>query len=313
MIRQPYLSDDLLVMTPREPSESRYDQLLNTGQMGWLRALVVAVGGFLGFAIFTPLIAQAAMALAWFCGGKQGTLRQYSADVAAFTRPSGMFAAHLGLAVLIIIVLVVLRWVGGLRPKWVCSVQPGMRWRFLLIVSALAIAIMVGANIVTQDMQKTAPGQSWGWFLAIIVITSPLQAAAEEFLFRGLLLQVIGAFTQKWWLPVAISAAAFAAAHGVQNPALFLDRFVFGVLAGVLVVITGGLEAAIALHVANNVVAFIWALFFTSVSQARATTSLSWSACARDIVVYLAAALIAWGVARFYELPSRSPKYGVDS
>ncbi|MGL4831022.1 MAG: lysostaphin resistance A-like protein [Propionibacteriaceae bacterium] len=308
MIRPPYRPDDLLATTPREPRECRYDQLLNTGQPGWLRALLVAVGGFLGFAIFTPLIAQAAMAIAWLCGGRQGTLRQYSADVAAFTHPAGMFAAHLGLAVLIIIVLVVLRWAGGLRPQWVCSVQPGMRWRFLLIVSAVAIAIMGVANLLTQDIHRIAPGQAWGWFLAIIVITSPLQAAAEEFLFRGLLLPVIGAFTQRWWPPVLISAVAFAAAHGVQNPALFLDRFAFGVLAGVLVVITGGLEAAIALHIANNVVAFIWALLFTSVAQARATTALSWSACGRDIVVYLVAALVAWGIARLYELPSRSPK-----
>ena len=67
------------------------------------------------------------------------------------------------------------------------------------------------------------------------------------------------------------SALVFALFHGTQNLPLFLDRFGFGLLAGVLVVRTGGLEAGIAAHVANNVFAFVWAGLTRTIAEVKAT------------------------------------------
>ena len=58
-----------------------------------------------------------------------------------------------------------------------------------------------------------------------------------------------------WWRCSA-SATLFALAHGVQNFPLFFDRFAFGLMAGLVVVLVGGLEAGIALHILNNLLAF---------------------------------------------------------
>ena len=63
----------------------------------------------------------------------------------------------------------------------------------------------------------------------------------------------------------------FALAHGIgQSVPIFFDRFAFGLVAGYLVVRTGGLEAGIAMHVVNNSLAFGLALAFGDMA-ARST------------------------------------------
>ena len=73
-----------------------------------------------------------------------------------------------------------------------------------------------------------------------------------------------------------LSAALFTAAHGTQNFPLLADRFAFGLLAGYLVYRTGGLEAGIALHIWNNLLAFGFALFFGDVQASLTATHASW-------------------------------------
>ena len=51
-----------------------------------------------------------------------------------------------------------------------------------------------------------------GWVVLLaIVLTAPLPAAGEEFLFRGYLLQISGMISRSPWLAVASSATIFAA------------------------------------------------------------------------------------------------------
>jgi membrane protease YdiL (CAAX protease family) len=104
---------------------------------------------------------------------------------------------------------------------------------------------------------------SVGWMLVVVLLTTPLQSAAEEYVFRGYLSQAIAGWVRH---PQAgalvaglLSALLFAAAHGAQDPLTFLDRFAFGLAASALVWLTGGLEAAIVLHAVNNVLIFVLA------------------------------------------------------
>jgi uncharacterized protein len=69
----------------------------------------------------------------------------------------------------------------------------------------------------------------------------------------------------------------FALAHGIgQSPPVFFDRLAFGLVAGVLVIATGGLEAAIAMHVLNNFVAFGFAIAFDEMDTALNPGEASW-------------------------------------
>ena len=65
-----------------------------------------------------------------------------------------------------------------------------------------------------------------------------------------------------------LPALLFALAHGAQDAPIFVDRFAFGLVAGVLVITTGGLEAGIAMHVLNNFLAFGLALAYSDMTSA---------------------------------------------
>ena len=110
----------------------------------------------------------------------------------------------------------------------------------------------------------------------IVILTTPLQAAGEEYAFRGYLTQAVGSITRSTWLAVLLPALVFAAVHGAQNVPLFFDRFMFGVIAGWLVIRTGGLEAGIALHVLNNLLAFGFALTFGDITESLQVSEVSW-------------------------------------
>ena len=77
---------------------------------------------------------------------------------------------------------------------------------------------------------------------------------------------------------------------------MFFDRFAFGVVAGILVIATGGLEAGIAMHVLNNFLAYGFALAFSDMTTALNPTGGSWwniPVTLTQSVVYLAVALFA--------------------
>ena len=82
-------------------------------------------------------------------------------------------------------------------------------------------------------------------------------------------------------LAALVTATLFALAHGAQDPWLFADRLLFGVVASWLAWRTGGLEAPIALHAANNLVSLgytaVEGTLSESLQRPRATGSTSCS------------------------------------
>ena len=95
------------------------------------------------------------------------------------------------------------------------------------------------------------------------LLTTPLQSAAEEYLFRGYLSQAIAGWIRRpavgAVVAAVVTAALFSLAHAPGDLPTFLDRFAFGLAASAVVWLTGGLEAAIVLHAVNNVLVFVLA------------------------------------------------------
>ena len=157
-------------------------------------------GAFLAF-LLTGLLAQAVLRVSWFLRG-QPDFREYQSLALAYELPDGILASHLGIAGLLLFVLLIHRYWHGRKAIWVISVQPGGRWRYLLICFVVAAAVlnvvmwlMRGGNTAWQASQP-----DWAIYLALILITSPLQAAAEEFFFRGYLQQAIGSLAGRAWV-----------------------------------------------------------------------------------------------------------------
>ena len=101
----------------------------------------------------------------------------------------------------------------------------------------------------------------------------------------------------RWrWLavivPAVVSAVLFALAHGAQSPWLFADRLVFGLVASLLVWRTGGLEVAVALHAANNLVAFGLAIAYDGLQDSLLITEVAPSEGAVSIGVTLVTTVV---------------------
>ena len=244
--------------------------------------------------IITPSLLEPVIALALFLQGdevSEASLKQAtSGDIVT---PASMLFLNLWLASLILLTWFVFRIVHGIRPRWLASVKPGIRWRFLAACCGAAV-LAIGAQLVVglflpdevDAVLGDPPESVTGRLIAlglVILLTTPLQAIGEEYAFRGYLGQALSSFTSDIlerlevtpetarriavWLGILLCSALFATAHGLQNLPLFIDRFAFGMLAGYLVLRTGGLEAGIALHVLNNLTAFGISLAFGDVQS----------------------------------------------
>jgi uncharacterized protein len=257
---------------PREAWLARpYSQLLRGPTYRWWRAplsLLVVFG-----AVVLAVLIGAGVQLALSSPGTAVV-----SDLVA--TPTGLLVNNLLLAAMIPAAMVAV-WGGyGWRPRWVASVVPGLRWSWLLrcaVVSLAVVAAGLAIGIVLGGGWTGSPERQWPAYLAIVVLTTPLQAAGEEYLFRGWLSQAVGSLFASAragaLLAGGVSAVLFALAHGHQDPWLFADRLAFGAAASWLVWRTGGLEASIALHAANNLLALGLATLSGSVADSLQLSS----------------------------------------
>ena len=142
------------------------------------------------------------------------------------------------------------------------SVTGQIRWRWLGLCTGIAVAfvliLIVAVTWVDGSLGDPLVTVSWSRFALVglaVVLVVPLQAAGEEYFFRGLLLQTFGAYSR--WVGVTVPAMMFAAAHGVGTGWGFGVLVLNGVLMAALTIRTGGLEAAIAAHAINNVLGML--------------------------------------------------------
>lgn len=303
---QPFFTRD----TVEPPSGKSYPLVLTGPQELPIKAVMGLMMALLGFTILVPLIAPLVLRLGWLMRG-QPPYDAYAASALAYELPEGILASHVALGSLTLIACLLVRFVHGRRAVWLVSVQPGFRWRYLLLSLLLALVILNGVLWLSflvlgvPNFQAAQPG--WIWFLVVILIGAPLQAAAEEFFFRGYVMQALGSAFNQAWVGIVGSALLFAFFHGLQNPALFSHRLAFGLLMGWLVWRTGGLEAAIGAHIINNIFAFGYGIVTGGVAATKAVSAIGWDTAAFDILGFALFAAAAWWVGRRMNVATVTP------
>ena len=294
-------------IAPPEPGVPYTHTLRGPGFLS-VRSWVGMALALFGYALIVPLGNQALNWLFWLIWGRGEQFAAYFQRANSYAMPQGLVAGHLALATLTLIALVMVVFWHRRPGTFLSSVQPGLRWRFLLLCLPIAALIL---NVVLWVGQGSIPAFSapdgWWWWVLAIVVFSPLQAAGEEYFFRGYLLAAIGSLSRHRWVGIVASALVFALFHGVQNVWLFVDRFAFGLLAALLVVLTGGLEAASAAHVANNVFAFGYAVFTGSVAGTRAVQQIGPLQALMDVVGFAMVALACWMLGRKLRVATTTP------
>src|SRR5699024_2338179 len=144
------------------------------------------------------------------------------------------------------------------------SLRGGMRLRLLgryMLYGTAVWAVCAIVMVLFSDgaMGTLTSGIVWNQhvlaMLVLVILLIPLQATAEEVVFRGMAMNVIGAWLRHPAWAVLIPVPFFVFGHMYDLPGL-IDVGIFAVIVGTLTIITGGLEAGIAFHIVNNLFAF---------------------------------------------------------
>lgn len=156
--------------------------------------------------------------------------------------------------------------VNGKRVGLISSAAGRLRWRWMLLCTGIAIvvsAVLTGVSFLVPgasgDAGDGGANPLWWVSLIIILLLVPLQSAAEEYVFRGYLMQAIGRWLRHPAFAILLPVPLFVMGH-LYDLLGQLSVGLFAVAAGWLTWRTGGLESAIALHVVNNVTGFLLSL-----------------------------------------------------
>ena len=266
---------------PALPAEAvEYPHVLRGARRAWWRpiasfglVLVGVIGVFIGFAV---MLGVAAFVMG---GGDVASMDQVVED---FNNPVIFAGQNLMLATLIPIAMLATWIAHGVRPGFVSSVLGRFRWGWfgwsLLVTVPLWLAY-IGLSLLlgsagSPEAQTSRPS-TWVALIVLTLLTTPLQAAGEEYLFRGWLMQQLGAWFKNTYVAlgaaIVVSSVVFALAHTSLDPWVLLDLGAFATAAVLLTWRTGGLEAAVALHIVNNVIVLILFIMTTGLNDAFIT------------------------------------------
>jgi membrane protease YdiL (CAAX protease family) len=238
----------------------------------WWKPLLALLLAFVFLVVASVLVAVIGVVIGIATGEiRTDGLDHLQADITSLVvldaaSPLRLFVALASLAIMLPCVQLALLCV-GLRPISVRhSVAFRVRWGwlFLSLLPALAIiAVSFGLSygvfpLIDGEWLEvpTTDAALFAICATIIVLLTPLQAAAEEYVFRGLLAQIVGAWIRYVPFAIIIPSLVFASLH-IYDWWGLADVFVFGIAASIVVWRTGGLEASITMHAVNNIAIFL--------------------------------------------------------
>ena len=141
------------------------------------------------------------------------------------------------------------------KIRWDRFVVSFLVW---LILSSLYFFIYLKADPSNFNLNNVS-----GTLLVLIVVSFlfvPFQAAFEEVIFRGYLMQGLAVLARNRWFPLLMTSLLFGLMHSF-NPEVkefgfltMMPQYVtFGLIFGIVTILDDGIEAAIGAHTANNI------------------------------------------------------------
>jgi len=278
-----------------------------------IRIVLGLLLGVMTYLVLLSVVTDLVLMISQRVTGNTQDWADYRARAVAGELPEGLLATNIAISALIPVCWALLRWINLAPAGLLVSVVRRIRWGYLAASAGVALVVFGAIQAVSLSSSGTvlSPQPQFWWFVLVVVLTSPFQAAAEEVFFRGFLQQGLGSATGRWWIGVIGSSLLFALAHGTQSPALFVDRFVFGLVAGLLVWRTGGLEAGIGTHIVNNIMAFVLAGLTSTIAEARGMTMIEWDKALIDVLTFTVIAAGCWLVATRLKVARLTPESGL--
>jgi len=261
----------------------------------WWRMIVTGLVGIALYVAIMLLLIVPLVIVAMFVPGGDAELQTLLATEQYFDleRPWLLVALVLPLILMIPALLVASRLIEGRGVGLLSSVTGRLRmgWLGKSLLLALAVFVVYFAVVLGWSAavgETIAPDFSHPglWIMVLLVLLLiPFQAAAEEYVFRGYLMQLVGGWLRHPAFAILLPVPLFVLGHGydVWGAA---SVGVFAVVAAWLTWRTGGLEAAISLHIVNNVLIFLLGSVQLVDANATSGTPVDLLASTLAMVVY---------------------------
>jgi membrane protease YdiL (CAAX protease family) len=248
------------VSSPTSGGRATYDHALRVAPAWWRGALAIVLLAVV-FLVLSLALGVAAVAVDLLTGAY--SLEDLSSGAITLT-PWSMLANNLALGAMWPVAVLLQWWLFGVRPRWMSSVEGRFRWRWfgrLALVIVPVWTVYVGISFLLSPLDAVVIDGTVVAMLAVVVLTTPLQSAGEEFGTRGLIQRSAGSWfgnpAVAFAVGTIVSGAVFATAHLAGDPWLIAYYFVFGASLSITARGTGGLEAPILIHVTNNVLLLV--------------------------------------------------------
>ena len=157
------------------------------------------------------------------------------------------------------------------------------RWKNLFISSAvwtILSAVYLFAYLKADPSNFTLNNTTISLIILVVISLTmiPFQAAFEEIIFRGYLMQGFAVLFRNRWLPILLTSILFGLMHSL-NPEvkdfgflIMMPQYIlFGLIFGIITIIDDGIEAAMGAHTANNI---FLCIMVTNESSALQTPAL---------------------------------------
>ncbi|MFL1381497.1 MULTISPECIES: CPBP family intramembrane glutamic endopeptidase [unclassified Nocardiopsis] len=193
--------------------------------------------------------------------------------------------------------MLIQRWLYGVKGASLHSVVS--RFRFDILGRSLLLITPAWVVVMMFQYWVPLPQGTWThmdvlWILAATLLLVPLQAAGEEYGFRGLVFRVAGGWARGpragLVVGILVSSAAFAVVHLSTDMWLNTWYLVFAVGTALVTWRSGGIEIAVVLHAAFNTLSFV---FDAALRTDLATVATDRSAGAGTAAVLIPGAVIA--------------------
>ncbi len=296
-----------------EPLE--YHRLLRgVANYRWWKPLLLLLLSAVYFGIFTVIISIAFVPILMTDPAYLEGIVSGEGDVLDTQVPVSVLLSLVSIIIMIPSVILAMLTL-GMRPTGrIWSVAGRIRWGLLGRVSLAALLAVIVMNVagialeiamdpasLTETAETSSSGADFDWTAAwtsliLVVLLVPLQATAEEVVFRGLFMQVLGSWLKSPWFGIIIPSVGFALAH-IYDIWGLLAVGALGLVAGWVTWRTGGLEAAIAIHIVNNLIAFGFMTFAVGGETAQVEATGGPGSFIGSLVGY---ALFIWLVLRIF-------------
>lgn len=245
-----------------------YLSLALQGKNEWWRYVLAVLLILFMWQILGALPSAALIIWAMGKNGSEAVVSPY--NLPGMDSTSGFLAIMLASVLFMTGIYLSIRLIHRRRLQTLISPNRSINWKRLFegfgvwfvlaaLISVVEALLFPGRYVLSLDLSRFIPFV----FLALIFI--PVQTSAEEFFFRGYVLQGIGLRSHNIWLLSVISGLLFGLPHllnpeaAINYALLGLFYFAFGFALAYLTLRDGQLELALGAHAANNLFSVLFA------------------------------------------------------